>query len=111
MLGVGFFLLGLAAWLVAVFGPPFLGLWFWRAANERFVPWVAHVLFLPTAVFTEWVATRAIFFAAHDDGSGPPGLGLALMLPLAMFLGAVVIYYAAVTWTVIRAVWRRATVR
>ena len=102
MEAIGFFVLGLAAWLAALLAPPFLALWFWRRATERARPWLAHLLFFPFTLAIEWVSVRAIFFAAHDDGEGPPGLGLLLILPFAMLIGSIVIYYAAVTWQLVR---------
>ena len=98
----GFFVLGLVAWLVALLGPPFLALWFWRQATDRGRPWLAHLLFLPCVMATAWVTVRAIFFAAYDDGEGPPGLGLLLILPFAMLIGSIVIYYIAASWQMAR---------
>lgn len=37
-----------------------------------------------------------LFFAADNDGDGPPGLGLALVPALAMLIGSIVLYYGAV---------------
>jgi hypothetical protein len=102
MEAVGFFLLGLTAWLVALFGPPFLALWFWRRATGAGKAWLAHLLFLPCVLGMEWVTVRAIFFAAHDDGDGPPGLGLLLILPFALLAGSIAIYYLAVGWQILR---------
>ncbi len=56
---------------------------------------LAHLLFLPSVLAIERMSVQAIFFAAHDDGEGPPGLGLLLILPFAMFAGSVIIYYIA----------------
>lgn len=48
-----------------------------------------------------------LFFAAHDDGEGPPGLGLALVPALAMLLGSIALYYVAVGVRVAEALLRR----
>jgi len=42
------------------------------------------------------VSGNLLFFAAHDDGEGPPGLGLALVPALATLIGSIVLYYGAV---------------
>lgn len=107
MEAVGFFLLGLTAWLLALFGPPLLALWCWRTATERSKAWLAHLLFLPCILAIEWGAVLAIFFAAHDDGKGPPGLGLLLIVPFAMLFGSVAIYYVALGWQVLKSMVRQ----
>jgi len=63
---------------------------------------LAHLLFLPCVLAIAWVTVRAIFLAAHDDGEGPPGLGLLLILPFAMLIGTIVVYYMAASWQMAR---------
>jgi hypothetical protein len=111
MQAFGFFLLGIAAWLTAIFAPPIIALLFWHRASPRAPKWVAHMLFAPIVCAVEWVAVRLIFFAAHDDGSGPPGLGLALILPLLIFLGSIVTYYVVLAYCGARTIWLKANVR
>lgn len=111
MLTLGLILLGLFAWLVALVGPPFLALWFWHTVSRRLGGWIAHPLFIFCAIAAEWMAVRIMFFAAHDDGDGPPGLGLALILPFAIFVGSVALYYTSVVWVAARRLWQRASVR
>ncbi len=108
---MSFILLGLFAWLVALFGPPLLAFWFWHTASRRLGGWIAHPLFIAGAIAVEWIAVRAIFLAAHDNGDGPPGLGLALILPFATFAGTVVLYYGLVVRAAARTIWRGVKVR
>ena len=108
MEAVGFVALGLVAWLVALLGPTFLALWFWRQATEQGRPWLAHLLFLPCVLAIARVTVRAIFSAAHDEGKGPPGLSLLLILPFAMLIGAIVIYYIVASWQMARMALRSA---
>lgn len=61
-----------------------------------------HVLLVPGVVALEWVSVRAIFFAAGDDGSGPPGIGLFLILPSAISSVTIIIYSLAVVTTLVR---------
>ena len=96
MAGVAFFLLGLAAWTAALAVPPALALWSWNKGPRYFGRWTAHVLFAPALLAVEWFLVRAIFFAAHDDGEGPPGLGLALIPQFLLLLGTLVFYYVGV---------------
>ena len=108
---LGFFILGTAAWFVALFGPPFIALTCWHRVSPRPPKWVVHLLFLPVVCAVEWLCGRIIFFAAHDDGSGPPGLGLVLALPLLMFFGTIATYYVALAYGGIRKLWLWANVR
>ncbi len=111
MQALGFFLLGIVAWMAALLTIPFIALQFWHHGVGRLPKWAVHILFAPIAFAVEWVLLRLIFFAAHDDGSGPPGLGLILILPLAIFVGTVITYYVAVSYVAARAFWRSANVR
>jgi hypothetical protein len=110
MLTLGFMLLGLSAWLTALFGPPFLALWFWHTVRRRLGGWMGHPLFIACAVAVEWAGVRILFFAAHDDGNGPPGLRLALILPFTIFVGTIALYYTSVAWVAARSIWRGAHV-
>ncbi|WP_143051849.1 hypothetical protein [Sphingomonas palmae] len=116
MAGFALFMLGAGAYVTALFGPALLALWFWYQAGWRIprwaahaslraswcsagwrIPrWAAHLLYLPLALLLTWVSGNLLFFAAHDDGEGPPGLGLALVPALAMLTGSIVLYYGAV---------------
>ncbi len=89
-------MLGAGAYVTALFGPSLLGLWFWHQAGQRIPRWLAHLLYLPLALLLAWASGNMLFFAAHDDGEGPPGLGLALVPAIAMLLGSIVLYYGAV---------------
>lgn len=95
-------LLSPVAWLAGLFGPPALAVWFWHSLSKRYAPWIAHLFFLPVALGVEWLATNAIFIAAQDDGDGPPGLGLALILPFATLIGTLAVYYGALAWNMFR---------
>ena len=81
MESAAFLCLGIGAWLAATFLPFLIALWFWDVAARLSSAWAAHILFAPCRALVEWALTWAILFAAHDDGSGPPGLGLLLLLP------------------------------
>lgn len=111
MQALGFFILGTLAWLTALFAPPFLALWFWHTASKRLGGWIAHPLFLLCAFAVEWIAVFVLSYAAQDDGDGPPGLGLALILPFATLIGTVALYYTSVLWVLAQSVWRRNNVR
>lgn len=102
MEAMGSFLIGLLAWLAALLGPSLLALWWWRATAGRSGAWLAHILFLPSVLAIEWIAVGALFLAAHDDGDGSPGLGLALLLPFALLAGSIAAYYGAVGWRTFR---------
>ena len=108
---LGFIMVGLLAWATALFGPPLMALWFWYSLRTRLGGWVVHFLFLVCAGAMEWTAMRGIFCAAHDDGEGPPGLGLLLVFPIAMFVGAVALYYVAVAWILMQSIWRTTKLR
>lgn len=107
MVGLAFFVLGAGAYVTALFGPALLALWFWYQAGRRIPRWAAHLLYLPLALLLTWVSGNLLFFAAHDDGEGPPGLGLALVPALAMLLGSIALYYVAVGVRVAEALLRR----
>ena len=103
----GFFVLGLAAWLTAVFSPPIIALRLWHSGFGGLPQWIVHLLCGPLLVAVSWTCTDIIFYAAHDNGSGPAGLGIALLLPAFMLIGAIATYYGCVCYTAIRSMWRR----
>ena len=107
MQAVIFLAIGLAAWVAAVFGPPLIALRLWYFGVGRFPQWIAHLLCGPLLIGVSWACTQVIFFAAHDDGSGPPGLGLALILPFAMLIGSLIVYYGCVCSTLAQSLWRK----
>ena len=74
-----FALLGLVAWITATFGPAIIAVIFWRLAGRVRQSWLVHALFVPCSVLLEWAAVWLVFFANHDEGDGPPGLGIALI--------------------------------
>ena len=98
MEAVGYFALGSVAWLAAFFAPPFIALFCRHHTLPRPPRWAIHLMFAPAAFAVEWVCIKTVFFAAHDDGSGPPGMGLVVLLPSLMFLGSVATYYAALAY-------------
>ncbi len=87
---MAFFLLGTAAWLIALFTPPLLALWFKQVVAKRHGVIAAHLLLAPCAIASEWASVWLLGFAAHDNGDGPPGLGILLILPFASFFFSVV---------------------
>lgn len=82
----GYLLLGLAAWLGMILAPPAIARVFWKVARRRSQGWPIHLLFLPSVIVTMLGLAQIVFFAAHDDGEGPPGLGLALIPPFLVLL-------------------------
>ncbi len=92
---VAFILLGLVSWLLAFAAPPVTAWWFWNKAPLRFGYLLPPIVYLPLIFSIQWLIVRVIFFAAHDEGDGPPGLGLAL-IPVALILILTVsVYYLA----------------
>lgn len=107
MVGFAFFALDVGAYITAMFGPALLALCFWHQAGRRIPRLVAHLLYLPLALLLAWGSGNLLFFAAHDDGDGPPGLGLALVPALAMLIGSIILYYGAVAARIAGALLRR----
>lgn len=101
-----FFFLGTMAWLVALLAPPVLALWFRQVFAKRHGKLGASLLFGPSAIVLEWASVWIIGFAAHDNGEGPPGIGLLLILPLAAFVLSLVGYYCAALFDGGRSLWR-----
>lgn len=106
MASVGFFLLGFTAWLAALVAPVLIALWFWNAAPNHIGKLRAHLLFAPALLLMEWLLVQILFFSAHDDGEGPPGLGLALIPNALVLLGTFTIYYLAVISQIAGNLWR-----
>ena len=104
------FVFAIVGWIGAVFGPPLLAMTFWHRLAQGRWTWPVHLLFLPSVVFATWCFVLLIFLSAHDDGSGPPGLGLFLIFPSAMLVGSVTLYYAALLCRIVASVWRRINV-
>jgi hypothetical protein len=104
---VAFFLLGFGAWLTALAVPPCLALWFWNKAPSRIGKWPAHLLFAPLLLLLEWLLVQVLFFAAHDDGEGPPGLGFALIPQAFLLLGTLAAYYVGAIVQAAGNLWRQ----
>jgi len=98
MEAVGYFVLGSVAWLAALFAPPFMALSCWHHTSPRPPRWAIHLMFAPAGFAVEGLCIKTVFFAAHDDGSKPPGLGLVVLLPSLMFLGSVATYFVALAY-------------
>ena len=111
MIGLLQVTLGLVGWAGAIFAPPMLAMTFWHIFARRHWHWVVHIVFGPFTVATAWCFARLIFWAADDDGSGPPGLGLLLIFPFVMLIGSVATYYACLAVQLVLSVWRRINVR
>ena len=94
-------LLGFVSWIAATFGPPLIALLFWHAGVQRLGRITAYLLFLPVLLGFEWATTWLIFFAAHDDGEGPPGLGVVLIPALAALIGSIALFYLCAIWAAI----------
>ncbi len=102
-----FFFVGTMAWLTALLAPPMLALWFREVFAKKHAQLGAHLLFAPSVIALEWTSVWIFGFAAHDDGEGPPGLGLLLILPFAACALSLVGYYCAVLFDGGRSIWRR----
>lgn len=102
---------GLVGWIGAVFVAPMLGMTFWHKITKGCWHWTAHIVLGPFAIVSAWCFMRLIFWAANDDGSGPPGLGLFLILPFVMLIGSITIYYGCLAIQLGLSVWRRLNVR
>ncbi len=88
----------------ALKAPPALAQWFWSKAPIRFGRWLPPLLFAPCLIAVEWLLVQLIFFAAHDNGEGPPGLGIALILQVLLVLGTVAVYYLGIAAALVRGV-------
>lgn len=97
-------LLALMAWIVANCGPATIAVQFWKLAKRVRRGCLVHLLFVPFALATEWVAVRLFFFGTGDDGDGPPGLGVALIPAFLLLILSVVVYLIALA---VRQVQRR----
>jgi len=98
---------GIAAWLGSTFGPIAIAILFWRFARRRSGRWWVHLLFVPAMLAVEGACIWLLFFAAHDDGDGALGLGIALLPPLAFFITAFVGYFAALGFETTSRIWAR----
>ena len=97
-----YILLGVTAWLGMVLAPPAIARAVWGAASRRHRSWALHLLFPPAAIAASVGLAQVVFFAAHDDGEGPPGLGLALIPPLLVLLLTIAGYALCLTATALR---------
>lgn len=93
--------------MAALAVPPCLAGWFWNKAPGQIGKWAAYLLFAPLVLLLEWLLVQVLFFAAHDDGEGPPGLRFALMSHRFLLLGTLATYYVAVIVQVAGNLWRQ----
>jgi FtsH-binding integral membrane protein len=87
-------ILSLIAFMCATIAPIALAVAFGRYATRMRSPWIAHLFFLPCLLSSEWALLWLTFYAANDDGDGPPGLGFALLPAFGIFVITVIAYYA-----------------
>jgi hypothetical protein len=107
MNGLLHFIAGVLGFVGSIFLPPILALIFWHHVLEGHRKWMAHVIFVPCIIGAVWCFDRLIFWAAHDDGSGPPGLGLLLIFPMLTQVITVTVYYMCVAFKMLQWVWQR----
>jgi len=108
MSNVDFLILVFAAWWGAVLSPLIIAGGFWFGVRKKWGAWPAHLLCGPSMVAAELSTVRLLFFAAHDNGDGPPGLGIALLPAFALFLGSLAVYYVCAGYEILGSVRRRA---
>ena len=102
MVDFGNFLLGLTAFVGTLAAPILMARWFWtRAAGSLGRP-LSILLFAPCLVAVEWGLIRLLFYAAHDDGEGPPGLGVLLVPSFAVFAVTLAVFYGTAGMTAVR---------
>lgn len=98
----GDFLLGIIAWLGSIVAPPAIAVMAWCNGLGRLPRWCVHALLAPAILVVEWALIWLLFFALHDDGSGPPGLGLLLIPSFIIIAATLAIYYSALAVSAIR---------
>jgi drug/metabolite transporter (DMT)-like permease len=100
--------LGVGAWIVATMAPPAVAVLFWKLAQRVGPSWAVHLALIPFLLLVEWLSIDALFFAAHDDGEGPPGLGFAILPAIGLLIVSVGAYFCALLVRLIIGSQRRA---
>ena len=97
------FFIGIAAWLLLTCLPVTAAILCWRLARYVRVGWIVHLSFVPAVLMVGWLLIDLLFWAANDNGEGPPGLGFAMIPAFTMFVVSVPIYYGALLIAAVRA--------
>lgn len=84
----------LLVWTLGLFVPTVGALLWWKWSVGR---WWMHLLFAPVLVIFEYVLISGLFYAIGDTGEGPPGLGLAMLPPIAVLVLTAASYYIVLT--------------
>lgn len=100
--------LGIIAWIVVTAAPPAVAVACWLMAGRFRPSWAVHVLFIPFLMLIEWLSIYVLAFAEHDDGEGPPGLGLMLLPAFGLLVVSIGAYFCALLSSWFAAVRRRA---
>ncbi|QYE34548.1 hypothetical protein KZX46_17560 [Polymorphobacter sp. PAMC 29334] len=94
-------LAGLVGWFGGLAAPVGLAKFFWREATNRPQRWWLHLIAGPVICVVELGCVQLIFWSAHDDGDGPPGLGLLIAPLFAVTAGTLAIYYLFLTTRIV----------
>lgn len=89
------FVLGLAGWSAATFGPIFLLGLFKRLARRSATTWPIHLLFAPVLFAAWWVSCFVVTYADGDQSRGAEerGLGIILLPSMIIVLATIAVYY------------------
>jgi hypothetical protein len=66
-----------AIWAFGLLLPVLLAAVIWNLAKTA-TRWWLHLIVAPVIFLSEWCVGRLLFIVTGDNGSGPPGLGIAL---------------------------------
>jgi len=91
---VGYALIGIAALLATLVMPFLIAGKFWQTSASQ-GKWWLHLFLAPAILAVEWASVWLIFWSAHDDGDGAPGLGLLVAPSFLLMTLVIVLYYVA----------------
>jgi hypothetical protein len=96
-----FFVIGAVAYISGLVLPVAAARYIWRQSARPGRAW-GHALCLPVLLAGEYALIWIVFWAAHDDGEGPPGLGLAVIPIVLLTAASLLAYYLALAWRLFR---------
>jgi hypothetical protein len=91
----GKWLIAVAGWVTATYGPVVLGLSLWRLAKLCPVPWAIHVLLMP-GLYALLVGGNRLILSTLYVKDYDATLGAPVMPAFASLLATIIIYYSAV---------------